>query len=218
MDRGDHLPTSSSGLCTASVERCWSTHVAKIPDGCASSSVRGACGVSAAVLNPHHPVTRERGRGVVGDGQRGPALGQGLERAEHLGGGLRIESCGRLVEDHPRARAVTSRGRWRCSLALMPGSLQLFILTAGRRLWRSDLFPRCERIAVTGINSEVFHQTSLCLCRHTADREVNGGRRGGKIIVVIVPDQNFDFVFLPRRYHVDVRPSANSGTHHFLKG
>ena len=68
---------------------------------------------------------------------------------------------------------------------------------------------------MVGVDAEVLQQGAFCICRQAGDVISIGAAREGKIVVVIVPDQNLDLSIFPRGDYVDIRLCPHSGAHNF---
>ena len=89
----------------------------------------------------------------------------------------------------------------------LAGALQLFILGHGGDCGEPISFHAVNALLMP----ESMRKCSISprwLSRQTFDRQVNRRRGGGKIIVMIIPDQDLDFILLARGDRVDVRLSA----------
>ena len=116
--------------------------------------------------------------------------------------------CGTLCDRHPRGRGQQLQ---------LARALQLRVLFLGRRLRRAHLFPYRESVAVTEIDAEVFEQSMAGFCGQPADDKVDRSRDSREVIVMVVPDQDLDFMFLPRGNHADVGLCAHAVTDNVLR-
>ncbi len=118
-----------------------------------------------------------------------------------MSGQSELQMCGTLCDRHPRG------GGQQLQLARV---LQLRVLFLGRPLRRAHLFPYRESVAVTEIDAEVFKQSMAGFCGQPADDKVDRSRDSREVIVMVIPDQDLDFMFLPRGNRADVRLSTHT--------
>ena len=66
------------------------------------------------------------------------------------------------------------------------------------------------------INPKMFEQGATEACWQSVNAQIDRRRGGGQVIVVVIPDEDFDFVVLSSGNHVDVRLPTHTETNHAL--
>src|SRR6266849_1005804 len=115
---------------------------------------------------------------------------------------------------------------WRSEELQLSSGLQLIVLRGGRRLRGAHFLPGGEGIAAMRVNPEMFDERKRKrrTCRgcksagfgHSGNRQVDRRSRSIHVLIVIIPDQHFDFVILARGDGADVRLLPHSGAYDLL--
>ena len=141
-----------------------------------------------------HPVSR--GQHLTRISRRGLPSPPDAHERQALPGQSELQMSFAALHQDPRRRGEELQ---------LSGALQLIVLLRGRRLRESHLLPSREGIAVMPVNAEMFDMREVHGFGQPSDHQVVRRSRGIHVLVVIVPDHDFDFVIRARGNGADIR-------------